>query len=169
VLVIVKSLEGKGEIFRSLTDSTGTVPERDLARGLYRIIATCPYGICQTKVSEFLVGTRPVELGLSLDVWPTRGNGPTIGPSDRITIQVIDAQGRAVPSAEILVRDSEAQNERWYTTNAGGEAEVELPKGAVTIAMLYSGSLSEEIVSRTSIEKLKAEGKKLSIRFELQR
>jgi len=53
VLVIVKSLAGKGEIFRALTDQSGCVPERDLPAGLYRAIATCPYGICETRLASF--------------------------------------------------------------------------------------------------------------------
>src|SRR5690242_15077869 len=70
VLVIIKSLAGKGEIFRGLTDQAGSVPERDLIAGLYRAIATCPYSICETKVTEFLVSDTPVELELKVNVSP---------------------------------------------------------------------------------------------------
>src|SRR6516162_5491259 len=104
VRVIVKSLEGKGEIFRSLTDSAGSVAQRNLAPGLYRVIATCPYGICKTKVSEFLVHIDPVELELKLDAWSTHGYGDvvTVGSSPKITLRVIDAKGQTLSAAEVL-------------------------------------------------------------------
>jgi hypothetical protein len=94
VLVIVKSLAGKGEIFRALTDQAGGVPERNLPAGLYRAIATCPYGICETKVSEFLVGDTPVELEVKAGVSPTRGNVAMVGPSNRTRIQILDQTGQ---------------------------------------------------------------------------
>jgi hypothetical protein len=165
VLVIVKSLEGRGEVFRALTNGAGSVPARELTPGLYRLIATCPYGICQTKVSEFLVSDRPVEIELTLKVLPTRGNGVTIRPSDRMGIQVVDTEGRAITAAEVLVRDSEAQNEHWYKTNSAGQVEVELPLGNVTLIVLHNGRLKEETVTRASIDKAKAEGKEIAIQF----
>jgi hypothetical protein len=125
VLVIVKSLAGKGEIFRALTDDRGSVPERGLPAGLYRANATCPYGLCKTKVSEFLVGDSRVMLELKVDVTPTQGNFAVVGPSSQLTIQVVDVQGRPAASAQALVRDSAAEFEQWYTTNAQGEADVE--------------------------------------------
>src|SRR5262245_16161710 len=77
VLVIVRSLEDGKESFRALTDSSGIVPVHDLNPGLYRLIATCPYGICQTTVHEFLVKRDPIDLRLPLEVVPTRGNTVT--------------------------------------------------------------------------------------------
>lgn len=163
VLVIVKSLAGKGEVFRALSGQTGGVPERDLPAGLYRAIATCPYGICETKITEFLVGDTPVDLELKLEVSPTRGNVAIVGPSHRITVEVLDKQGKPAPAAQFLVRDSNAEFERWYKTNADGEAEVEPLGSMVTFAVLYKGTLTEETTSASSIEKLRAEGKKLVV------
>jgi len=165
VLVIVKSLAGKGEIFRALTNQTGRVPDRDLAAGLYRVIATCPYGICETKITEFLVGDAPVELELKVDVSPTRGNVTVVGPSNRMRVQLLDPQGKPVASAEVLVRDSSAEFERWYKTNSDGEADVEPLGTKITFAVLYKRTLTEETVSAASIEKLRTEGKKLVIRL----
>jgi hypothetical protein len=166
VLVIVKSLAGKGEIFRGLTDQTGSVPERDLAAGLYRAIATCPYGICETKVTEFLIGDTPVELELKVDVSPTRGNVAIVGPSNRLKLEVLDTQGRPVTSAEVLVRDSNAEFEQWYKTNGEGEADVE-PRGTMTtLVVLYNRNLTTETISSAAVEKLRSEGKKFVIRLK---
>lgn len=166
VLVIVKSLAGKGEIFRALTDQAGGVPERDLPAGLYRAIATCPYGICETKISEFLVGDTPVELEVKVDVSPTRGNVAMVGPSNQTRIQILDQQGRPAPSAEVLVRDSNAEYEQWYKTNGEGETDVE-PRGTtITFAVVYKGTLTEETTSAVSIEKLRSENKKLVIHLK---
>ena len=166
VLVIIKSLAGRGEIFRALTNQAGDVAERDLPAGLYRVIATCPYGICETKISEFLVGDVPVELKLKVDISPTRGNVAIVGPSTRLKLEVIDAQGRPATSARVLVRDSNAEFEQWYETNSKGAVDVE-PRGVMTtIAVLYKGILTEETISATSIEKLRAETKKLVIHLK---
>src|SRR5689334_20790240 len=55
VLIIVRSLDGKGEIGRYLTNGEGLTSKLQLDDdGLYRIIATCPYGLCQTTVREFI-------------------------------------------------------------------------------------------------------------------
>jgi hypothetical protein len=166
VLVIVKSLAGKGEIFRALTDQTGGVPERDLPAGLYRAIATCPYGICETKITEFLVGDTAVQLELKVDVSPTRGNIARVGPSNRMKVEVLDTQGKPVPSAQVLVRDPNAEYEQWYKTNGEGEADVEPLGTTITFAVLYKGVLTEETISMAAIEKLRAEGKKLVIHLK---
>jgi hypothetical protein len=166
VLVIVKSLAGKGEIFRALTDHAGGVPERELPGGLYRAIATCPYGICETKVSEFLVGDTPVELEVKVDVSPTRGNVAMVGPSNRLKLEVVDTQGRPAVSAEVLVRDSNAEFEQWYKTNGEGEADVE-PRGTTTtFVVLYNRTLTTETISSEAIQKLRSEGKKIVIRLK---
>jgi len=166
VLVIVKSLAGKGEILRGLTDEAGSVPERDLAAGLYRAIATCPYGICETKVTEFLVGDARVELELKVDVSPTRGNVAIVGPSNRLRLGVVDAQGKPAASAEVLVRDSNADYEQWYKTDAAGEADVE-PRGTMTtFVVVYNRTLTTETMSSDNIQKLRGTGKKLEIRLK---
>jgi hypothetical protein len=164
--VIVKSLAGKGEIFRSLTDQAGTLPERDLAAGLYRAIATCPYGICETRVTEFLVGDTPVEIELKVDVSPTRGNVAIVGPSNRLKLEVVDAQGKPAASAQVLVRDSNAEYEQWYRTDGEGDVDVE-PRGSATaFVVLYKGALTEETASAASIEKLRTENKKLIVHLK---
>jgi hypothetical protein len=166
VLVIVKSLAGKGEIFRALTDQAGGAPERDLTAGLYRAIATCPYGICETKVTEFLVGDAPLELELKVDVSRTRGNVAIVGPSNRLKLEVLDAQGRPAIAAAVLVRDSNAEFEQWYKTNGEGEADVE-PRGTmITFVVPYNRTLTTETISSEAIQKLRSEGKKIVIRLK---
>jgi hypothetical protein len=166
VLVIVKSLAGKGELFRALTNQTGGVPERDLPAGLYRAIATCPYGICETRICEFLVGDTPVELELKVDLSPSRGNVTIVGPSNRTRIQILDQQGRPAPAAEVLVRDSNAEYEQWYKTNGEGETDVE-PRGMMTtFVALFNRTLTTETISSEAIQKLRSEGKKIVIRLK---
>ena len=60
VLVIVQNLDDhEREVTRVLTDQEGRVPAADLSPGFYRVIATAPYGLIQTKIDEFLVGSKP--------------------------------------------------------------------------------------------------------------
>ena len=165
VLVIVKSLDGKGELFRVLTDGAGKIPERDLAQGLYRAIATCPYGICETEVREFFVREKPVELELKVAVSPTKGNIAVIGPSLRMRVQVLNAAGMPVESAALLVRDECAVDERWYNTDTNGEVEVTWPDGAVIFAAVFKDFLAREKVERAKLEEFVTQGKKLVIQL----
>lgn len=165
VLVIVKSLDGKGEIFRMLTDEGGKIPDRELAQGLYRIIATCPYGICETEVRECLVREKSVELELKVAVSPTKGNVAVIGPTLQMRVQVLNAAGMPAESATLLVRDADAVDERWYKTDANGEVKVTLPDGVVTFVVVFKDSLARESVERAKLEELVTQGKKLVIQL----
>ena len=165
VLVIVKSLDGKGEIFRMLTDEGGKIPDRELAQGLYRIIATCPYGICETEVRECLVREKSVELELKVAVSPTKGNVAVIGPTLQMRVQVLNAAGMPAESATLLVRDADAVDERWYKTDANGEVKVTLPDGVVTFVVVFKDSLARESVERAKLEGLVTQGKKLVIQL----
>jgi hypothetical protein len=78
-------------------------------------------------------------------------------------VQLLDPQGKPLASAEVLVRDSSAEFERWYKTNSDGETDVEPLGTKITFAVLYKGTLTEETVSAASIENLRKEGKKLVI------
>jgi len=166
VLVIVKSLEDKGEMFRALSNASGSVAERELTPGLYRVIATCPYGICVTKVQEFLVGEMPVHLILKVDVLPTQGNVVQIGPSNSLAVEVVDSEGKPVSFAHVLLRDSDAQNERWYKTDADGLTTVELPEGPITFVVLSKGGLKAETFSALMVHDMQAKGRKLIVRLK---
>ena len=167
VLVIVKSLDGKGEIFRALTDAKGIVPSEELPAGLYRVIATCPYGICQTKVQEFYVGGDPVQLELTLDVVSsgTHGEGDVIevGPSKRLKVQVTDDESRPVELARVIVRDSDAWHEEWYKTDSSGSATVKLPEGSVTVVVASGGNLASRTLDSPAIDALWAKGATLLV------
>lgn len=156
VLVIVKSLEGKGEKFRALTDKSGAVSAYELSEGLYQIIATCPYGICQTTVREVIVANQPVDLKLSLKVLPTVGNAFTVGRIERRRVEVLDSDGRPVTSAQVLVRDAAAQHQRWYQTGVDGKVEIALPHGLeTTVIAVHQGRLASRAL-QTDGSKLKS-------------
>ena len=72
-----------------------------------------PYGICETKITEFLVDTTSVELDLKVDLSPTRGNVTFVGPSKMLKVEVLDTQGRPAPAAGVVGRDSNAEYEHW--------------------------------------------------------
>jgi hypothetical protein len=171
VLVIVKglSLEEKREpeIFRALTDSKGIAQTRELPVGLYRVIATCPYGICQTKIQEFFVKGDPLYLELTLDVVGsgTHGEGDVIevGPSKLLKVRVTDSEGRPVRLAWIIVRDSDAWHEGWYKTDSSGSAMVKLPEESVTVVVVYGGDLTSKTLSAATADELRAKGAPLII------
>jgi hypothetical protein len=141
-LVIVQELHNREhEVLRVLTDGAGKIPTIDLHPGLYRAIATAPYGLWETQVQEFLVGEKAVRLALHVGPMPTHGNGDivTLGAKKK-KLRVLKPDGQAASGAEVYVRDRNAtlHLERWYKTNAAGETEIELT-GDPTVAVAVLG------------------------------
>jgi uncharacterized surface anchored protein len=146
VLVMVRSLEGNGESFRALTDQAGAVPKQELAPGLYQLIATCPYGLCQTAVREFIVASDPIHSKLPLKV-VAMVNTVIVGDVKHRQVEVQDREGRPLASAQILVRDETAQHHKWYRTGANGTVTIDLPPGdEITVVAIYQGSLASSVV-----------------------
>ncbi len=163
VLIVVRSLDSGRENFRALTDRSGAVPTHELSPGLYQLIATCPYGICQTTVQEFIVASDPIDLKLTLKVVPTTGNGVTIGPIEHRQVEVLDLEGRPLASVQIFVRDGAAQYGRWYRTGANGRVTIDLPpEGEPTIVAIYQDRLVSRVLQPSASN---SDGDLVVIRF----
>ena len=111
VLVIVQKLDDhEREIMRRLTDKQARVPTADLSPGLYRVIATAPCGTLQTKIGEFLVGSKPREVAGTVPPLGTHGDGDvvTVGPKSWKHLQVVRPDGTSAVGADVHVRDPEA-------------------------------------------------------------
>lgn len=150
-LVIIQDLNGKDrEVLRVLTDRYGKIPALNLEPGVYRAIATAPYGLWQTEVREFLVTDKPFQLTLNVRPMPTHGYGDivTVG-SKKKQLKILQADGKAAVGAELYVRDREATLylERRYKTNSRGEATIELVGKPTVVAIVYSNSISTHEVS----------------------
>jgi hypothetical protein len=151
-LVIVQNLDDhEREMFRALTDRDGNVPVPDLKPGLYRAIATAPYGLWETEIREFFVEDgHPFELVLYVQPMATHGNGDivTIGLSEA-ELQVLDSAGSPVSGAWVVVRDRQATLylERWYQTNAKGLATIELVGSPTVVVVAYQKTLATKEVS----------------------
>lgn len=163
VLLIVKSLDGGGERIRALSDASGEVPETHLSRGLYRIIATCPYGICETKVTEFLVGSDPVELGLTLDVRPTTGD--VVLSDVKLQVAVVGPRDEPASKASVLARNSDATIEKWYVADKKGELLIDALSEPMTLAVSYAGRLEVKGVTSQDIDRLVRTKSSLTIRI----
>ena len=129
-LVIVQDLsEGEKEVIRALTDNGGSVKSVQLHPGLFRVIATFPYAPWQTAVREFTVTDKAAQITLQVQAKPSQGAGDTVvvNASSRL-VHVVDAHDRPVAGAKILARDEAATPylERWYVTDAQGEAKIQL-------------------------------------------
>jgi hypothetical protein len=161
VLVIIRRLEFKGEVLRGLTDREGIVPGVDLQPGLYRVIATYPYGLWSTGVREFLVTSEPLNLSITLHSTPTTDDIGFIGAPSR-TVHVVDRNGNPISGAEVLVRDETATHEMWYTSNSMGDAEVELfadPTILVVVDPPYLVERSISVPSRSNTARPEETGK----------
>jgi hypothetical protein len=151
-LVIVQDLENhEREVLRVLSDLNGQVPQLDLKAGLYRAIATNPYGVWNTEVREFLVKQSPVKLVLKVEPMGSHGNGDivTIGAPDA-ELQVLSADGQPARGATILARDKEASLhlERWYKTDANGMAKIELVDSPTIVVVVYREQITTKQVPR---------------------
>ncbi len=143
-LVILQSLDPdlhEHEISRVLTTSDGTVAGLALNPGLYRAIATYPYGPWRVAVREFLVKAEPVAIDLRM---ANRGTDDAmIIGTGRLLLHVLDAGGKPVEGADVLLRDAEARPsyERWGKTNAQGTVSLEVTAEADTLVVIFHSQL----------------------------
>lgn len=156
-LVILQDLtDREHEITRYLSDQNGHVPPFDLAPGLYRVIATAPYGSWETEVREFIVpqrpsgSGRPTDLVVKLKPMATHGQGDivTLGTT-RADILVELPNGRPAAGARILVRDTSAtlSLERWSVTDENGRATIELVGNPTVVVVVYGDSIAAKEIS----------------------
>jgi len=155
-LVIVQDLRNKEhEVLRALTDKDGQIPKLALQPGLYRAIATAPYGLWQTEVREFLVAEKPARLALRVRPTPTHGNGDivTVG-TKRKKLKILKTDGQPASGAEIYARDRDAtlHLERWYKTNTHGETEIEIVSEPTVVVIVFDDSLTTREIRDKDVE-----------------
>ena len=138
ILIIVQALNGKGEVLRCLSDSKGSMPPVDLSAGLYRVIATNPYGYWFTQVREFLVSDTPVDVEM-------RMNGGVVqrvpAPGLELKVSVVDREGRPAEGAEVLGRDPDATVHHWAKADARGQAVVKIGVNGADVVVIYKGQV----------------------------
>jgi hypothetical protein len=154
VLVIVQNLDDhEREVMRVLTDQEGRVPAADLSPGLYRVIATAPYGLIQTKIDEFLVGSKPRNVVMTVQFLATHGYGDVVTvPQSWTHLQVVRPDGKPAAGADVHVRDRDATLylERWYRTDEEGRVTIEQVSDPAVVVIVYKGALTSlEIGSGT--------------------
>ena len=146
VLVVVQNLDDhEHEVMRVLTDQEGRVPAADLPPGLYRVIATQPYGTLQTKVDEFLVGSKPRDVVVTVQFLATHGYGDVVTvPKSWTHLQVVRPDGKPAAAANVLVRDHDATLylERWYTTDEEGRVTIERVGDPTIVVIVYKDTLT---------------------------
>jgi hypothetical protein len=144
-LVILQNMDDReNEIIRALTDDKGEIPIVGLHAGLYRAIATAPYGIWRTTVHEFLVGEKALQVTLSVEPMSSHGNGDTvITGNGKMTMRVVDSAGKPIAGAAVLARDREATLylERWYKTAASGTVALEAIEDPIVVVVVYGKTL----------------------------
>jgi len=145
-LVIIQDLYNREhEILRVLTDKDGKLPVLNLQPGLYRAIATAPYGYWQTEVKEFLVAEKHLNIALRVRPMPTHGAGDIVAiGTKKQRLRVLQANGSAASGAEVYVRDRDAtlHLERGYKTDLKGEAQIELVGDPTVAVVVFGNSLT---------------------------
>jgi hypothetical protein len=152
VLVILRSLYNGKEISRSLTDNEGKIPELKLKPGLYRATATYPYGLWKPEVREFLAGDRPVDVTLILQAAGTQDNIAILGAPHAL-LQVLNREGKPVPGALVIVRDTTATYEERHTSDHLGEANVYLIGEPTVLVVVDPPELVQRVVTAKSLLK----------------
>jgi hypothetical protein len=144
-LVIIQDLNNREhEVNRALSKEDGTVPPFQLQPGLYRVIATAPYGLWETNVREFLVSQKPTEVMVEVRPLGTHGYGDIVPMrAIRRQLHVIGSDGLPVSGANILLRDRDAtlHLERWYRTDKNGAAQIELVSDPTVVVVVYGDDL----------------------------
>lgn len=159
-LVIVQDLDNhEDEVVRALTDENGEMPPLKLGPGLYRAIATAPYGLWRTRVREFLVNNVPVRLVLRVDPMPTHGYGDVVAiGAKHLHLQVLTPDGRPAVAVSVLARDEEAtlHLERWYKTDDSGGATIEVVGDPLVLVVVSAKTLvTREISSKSTRETIR--------------
>ena len=154
-LVILQDLDDhEKEIVRALTDLDGRIPPLRLGPGLYRAIATAPYGLWQTRVSEFLVQDIPVNLIVAVEPMPTHGAGDVVTvETKRTNLRIVAADGHPASGAIILAHDAYATPylERWYKADQFGKTEIEITADPQIIVVVFGGMiLTREVASHSA-------------------
>jgi hypothetical protein len=154
-LVIVQDLDHQErEIVRALTGDAGTIQPLELSPGLYRAIATAPYGLWQTKVCEFLVTEKQRDILLRVQPIPTHGAGDiVITGSALIEVQVLNSSSQVITGASVLSRDSAASlsSEKWYKTDETGLAHIKLVGDPTVLVVSYRDALvTKEVHAKDS-------------------
>jgi hypothetical protein len=138
ILIIIKALDGTGDVLRALSDSKGWIPSVDLSSGTYRVIATFPYGYWFTQVREFEVSDKPVDVEMHMD-------GGAVNripyPGLKLKVTVIDREGKPVGGAEVLGRDPDATVDHWDQTDAHGQAAVTISVDGADVVAFYKGQV----------------------------
>jgi hypothetical protein len=79
VLVIAKSLEDGRELGLHLTGADGRIPSLHFESGTYRLILTCPYGVCTTTVIEVLGQPLTSDFSIAVPVKTTDEHSMVVG------------------------------------------------------------------------------------------
>ena len=158
VLVILQPLDpSNGEISRSLTDSQGHITPVKVAAGLYRAIASTPYGLWETKITEFLANGPKTDVILFVTPQPTHGYGDIVSIGNPLRrVHVLRSTGEPAANAAVYVRDRNAtlHLERRYKTDLSGNAQIELVSNPTVVIAVSEGSLlSEEITEETKTDR----------------
>jgi hypothetical protein len=140
VLVIVDNLEShEAEVLRVLTNDRGEAGVLWLQPGLYRMIATAPYGLWQTRIKEFLVKSGPLEVVLPVKVMPTHGYGDIIVVgAPTLELQIVQSDGHPASFAQVLMRDKVAtlHTEKWYKADSEGRVKAEMMADEPVVAVI---------------------------------
>jgi len=147
ILIIIKSLETGKEQVRALSDAAGHIPRQEMKSGLYRLIATQPYGIWTTNVTEFWVGDKPIEVEVSVSPMSTHGYGDVVfvnpgSKADRFAeVRVLAPAGQPAAKARIFIRDARdtLATERYYLTDAEGRVRIDKVGEPTVVIVEYKG------------------------------
>jgi hypothetical protein len=157
VLVIVQNLNiHEAELLRTLSDVEGNAGRRELQPGLYRLIATTPYGSWRTTIKEFNVTSAPVELVVRLKPMPTHGYGDVVVLGTTwVDLQILRPDGQPASDARLLARDRDATlyTERWYKTDAQGRARIEMVSDPLVLVILHQDTIMTTELSERNARK----------------
>jgi hypothetical protein len=138
ILIIVRSLEGKGETTRGLTGADGAFPITNVAPGVYQALALYPYGYWHSAVREFVVTDKDILVEFRL-------RGSTVDrveiPEVQFTVRVVDQGGNGVQGAQIIGRDITATFMKFSKTDGQGRATVSIPCAEAQISIIYNGGV----------------------------
>lgn len=136
-LVIVQSLDTRSQSIRYLSGKDGNTPTMELNPGLYRVIATFPYGTWKTVIREFTLPESADKIILRMPQDSREGYQVTVGAT-QLALRLESQDHRPLAGVPVLIRTEDAIREEWYVTDSKGEATVSVVADQLVAVVLYN-------------------------------
>ena len=130
-------------MLRALCDSKGNV-ETTLPVGDYRLIATCPFGICLTEIKEFIVSKDMEQISITVGAIGTVG-AVFIG-KETAKLILLDKSNKPFSNCTVMIRNWDDSEEHWYIPNSKGIVDIKIYDNPLVLVIFTDTQLVSKVL-----------------------